>query len=65
MSARELRCHHCRDLIGVYEPFVVVRDGLPVRTSTAAAGGAPPDSERCFHSECFEMRGDEEEPRDR
>ncbi len=65
MSAREgLRCRHCRDLIGVYEPLVVVRDGVPVRTSRAAAASEPLEGESCFHAECFASRSREGEARD-
>lgn len=57
MSAHDaLRCRHCSDLIGVYEPLVVLRDGVPVRTSRAAAPGQPLDASQCFHAECFESR---------
>ncbi|HTZ85884.1 MAG TPA: hypothetical protein VMB05_04375 [Solirubrobacteraceae bacterium] len=49
----ELRCEHCRDVIGVYEPVVTMIDGEPLRTSRAVAlghlRGAP-----CFHEECFQ-----------
>ncbi len=65
MSASDgLRCHHCSDLIGVYEPMVVLSDGVPVRTSRAAAGGRTLGSEPCFHAECFALRAGDEEPRD-
>jgi hypothetical protein len=65
MSAREtLRCRHCRDLIGIYEPLVVVRDGLRVRTSRAAAAGEALEASPCFHAECFEAHDASEEPRD-
>ena len=54
MSAREdLRCHHCSEVIGVYEPMVVLQDGVPVRTSRAASEVKPRGGEPCFHSDCF------------
>ncbi len=57
MSADDaLRCQHCSDVIGVYEPLVVLRDGVPVRTSRAAAAGQPLAASPCFHAECFESR---------
>ncbi len=57
MSSREgLRCRHCSDSIGVYEPLVVLRDGIPVRTSRAAAAADLLDPDSCFHAECFATR---------
>jgi hypothetical protein len=54
MSTREeWRCHHCSEVIGVYEPMVVLHDGVAVRTSRAAAEVEPPSGKPCFHSECF------------
>ncbi|HTZ87831.1 MAG TPA: hypothetical protein VL988_04900 [Solirubrobacteraceae bacterium] len=58
----ELRCEHCRDVIGVYEPVVTMIDGEPLRTSRAVAlghlRGAP-----CFHEGCFKRsRSTGEEP---
>jgi hypothetical protein len=52
----ELRCPHCGDLIGVYEPLITVTDGRPHETSRAAhpnpgAGGA-----QCFHRRCYQER---------
>ena len=52
-----LRCRHCDEVIGVYEPMVVCSEGMPVHTSLAAMG---PDAEivgaHYFHSECFALR---------
>jgi hypothetical protein len=50
-----LRCAHCEDVIGVYEPTIVMRDGHPHRTSAAAAEhdvGALLDGD-CYHLACF------------
>jgi hypothetical protein len=53
-----LRCAHCEDVIGVYEPTVVLRDGAPHSTSAAAERdlGALLDGE-CFHATCFTRAG--------
>ena len=62
MNAHDaLRCQHCSDLIGVYEPLVVLEDGVPVRTSRAAAASQPLDTRSCFHAECFDSRNASEE----
>jgi hypothetical protein len=49
----ELRCHDCSEVIGVYEPMIVLADGVPVRTSRAALADAPPVEATCFHPHCF------------
>jgi hypothetical protein len=54
MSAHdELRCGHCDDVIGVYEPIVVVHDGVPVRTSRAASELEQLSDKPSFHAACF------------
>ncbi len=56
-QASPLRCRHCDEVIGVYEPMVVVSRGLPVRTSLTARKDDPPDAhEACFHADCFAER---------
>jgi hypothetical protein len=52
-TPEELRCHRCSDVIGVYEPMVVLRNGIPVRTSRAAAAIERAPGELCFHVDCF------------
>ena len=47
------RCRHCKDVIGVYEPIVVVRDGDPRRTSRAAEQDLASDISECYHSACY------------
>ena len=47
-----LRCRLCGEVIGVYEPMIVVSEGVPTRTSRVAAGDEDP-GEECFHSDCF------------
>ncbi len=50
-------CDHCGEVIGVYEPMIVVSGGVPARTSRAALQrevrivGGP-----CFHAHCFAQR---------
>lgn len=48
-----MRCGHCGDVIGVYEPLVLLADGEPRTTSAAAEpqiGDAPG---LLFHRACF------------
>jgi hypothetical protein len=55
-----LRCQHCGDLIGVYEPLIVLHDDRVRETSQAAEHllGSIPDAV-CFHRACFERRREE------
>lgn len=48
----EVRCEHCGDVIGVYEPLVAIVDGEAVHTSRAALAGAPVRGPH-FHGSCF------------
>lgn len=60
----DVRCHHCDEVIGVYEPMVVLHDGVPVRTSRAAAELDPLATHACFHAQCFtSIEGGEAGPR--
>ena len=48
-----MKCEHCGDVIGVYEPLVLLNDGC-VRTTSAAAEphlGEMPGV--LFHSACY------------
>jgi hypothetical protein len=51
-----LRCEHCEEVIGVYEPMIVLDGGRARATSKAAErddtwmlGG------ECFHAACYEQ----------
>jgi hypothetical protein len=47
------RCQRCKDVIGVYEPMIVLSEGRARDTSRAAeAGGASPVGE-CYHHACY------------
>ena len=49
-----LRCTRCDDVIGVYEPMVVVRWGDEARESSCAAEAALPlAGAEHFHSACY------------
>jgi hypothetical protein len=52
MSPR-IRCDHCADVIGVYEPLVLVVGGESRETSRAAEPALPFDSAEHYHRTCF------------
>lgn len=47
-----MRCGHCGDVIGVYEPLVVVRDGETRSTSAAAEPHIGEEPGERFHRAC-------------
>jgi len=54
MSACEtIRCLRCGDVIGVYEPMVLLLDDEARVTSGAAANRQIPAHARRFHAACF------------
>jgi hypothetical protein len=56
ISSRVL-CRHCNDVIGVYEPMVVLTDGEAQITSRTTAGDRP--GER-YHQACYvQVHGEE------
>ena len=56
-----VRCHHCGDVIGVYEPLVTLADGHPRETSRALELVTPEHhvDGACYHRACFERLGTE------
>jgi hypothetical protein len=50
---RILRCQHCDDVIGVYEPMIVLSDGQPRNTSRAAEQDDGPPVGACYHHACY------------
>lgn len=54
------RCHRCGDVIGAYEPMVVLRDGRAYSTSRASVPDARVHGQECYHDVCYgQLRGDE------
>jgi hypothetical protein len=51
--AHTLRCHHCGDVIGVYEPLIALVAGEPRRTVREAVLGGEVKAAECFHATCF------------
>jgi hypothetical protein len=52
------RCQHCNDVIGVYEPMVVVHNGAPRETSRAAEQDDGGLDGELFHAACYEQAHD-------
>jgi hypothetical protein len=46
-------CRHCEDVIGAYEPMVVLADGRARMTCKAAEPDLAPDVEECYHHACY------------
>jgi hypothetical protein len=62
MSAREtIRCWRCGDVIGVYEPMVLLLGDEALMTSRAAAN-QPPAHARRLHEACFALFDGSPEP---
>jgi len=56
LSPSPPRCQQCDEIIGVYEPLVMARDGVPHTTSIAAEPHLFPAVEVCYHGACYEHR---------
>jgi hypothetical protein len=50
---RTLRCHQCGDVIGVYEPMIVLTDGQARNTSRAAKKDTARPVGECYHHACY------------
>jgi len=48
-----LRCRHCEDVIGAYEPMVLESPHGPRHTSLAAEPALYGSDEPCFHRACY------------
>jgi len=54
----EMRCDHCREIIGVYEPMIVRIEDEDHRTSQAADPSRALEAHQRFHSDCYvELNG--------
>lgn len=51
-----LKCDHCEDVIGTYEPLVIVVDGEARQTSRAAESELACMPGEHYHSACHEQR---------
>ena len=50
---RTVRCRHCEDVIGVYEPMIVLCDGHARRTSRAAEPDVGEEPREYYHHACY------------
>ena len=48
-----LRCRHCHDVIGAYEPLVLKTPRGPLQTSLAAEPGLYGSDAPCYHRACY------------
>jgi hypothetical protein len=64
MSGEPVRCQHCREVIGVYEPMVALVDDVPVHTSRPVAEAEQLTRGRCYHASCFTQQGRPSAPDD-
>jgi hypothetical protein len=48
-----LRCRHCGEVIGAYEPMIVLRGGEARRSSRAAEREAGAPMDECYHDACY------------
>ena len=53
-SPARLRCQHCGEVIGVYEPLVTVGQGGWRVTSVAAEPNLDLAGAECFHAACHD-----------
>lgn len=59
----DIRCRSCGDVIGVYEPMIVMLGGERLLTSRAAASGAFPDEATHYHAACARATETEQDTR--
>jgi hypothetical protein len=50
---RTVRCRHCEDVIGVYEPMIVLCDGRVRDTSRATEPNVGGDASEYYHRDCY------------
>lgn len=53
-----MRCRHCADAIGAYEPMVLVTPTGPHDTSLAAERQLSGTTHPCYHEACFMQTAD-------
>lgn len=51
---RRPHCEHCQDVIGVYEPLVLVTDSGCYETSLTAEPDLYETEHLCYHRACFD-----------
>jgi hypothetical protein len=58
---RTVRCRHCEDVIGVYEPMIVLCDGRARDASRATEPNLGGDANEYYHRACY-VRAHGEDP---
>jgi hypothetical protein len=53
-----LRCDHCGQVIGVYEPAMILVEGIARQTSLAAEPSLASHPGRHYHRSCFAAAGE-------
>lgn len=56
MKTPKLTCDHCGEVIGVYEPIVVIVDGEAYETSRAAGEATVARPGLRYHRDCYVER---------
>jgi hypothetical protein len=56
LTAQNPKCDHCAEVIGVYEPVVVVTDGEVHETSRAAEPTIGSEQGARYHRTCYVER---------
>jgi hypothetical protein len=46
-------CVHCGDVIGAYEPMILIEDGKPRKTSTSAEQNRDRHASDHYHMACY------------
>jgi len=59
---KTLRCKHCEDVIGAYEPMVVLSEGRARRTSRSVERAAGGPLGECYHDACYAQAHAEDPP---
>ena len=57
-----LRCEHCGDVIGVYEPMVRVLDGRAHESSRAREPASSDRRGKHYHRACYEHLSEDQPP---
>ena len=58
MSGKQLLCHECNEVIGVYEPLIMMLDGQIVETSRAGMDCTHSQHTASYHRSCFARDSD-------
>ena len=57
-----VRCNHCGEIIGVYEPLITLMEGQALETSRAVEPLAGAMGTRIYHRACYEHHHGELRP---